>query len=76
MVDALVAVEPVKLTGAPKAAPSTTNCTVPVGVPAAEETVAVKFTEPPTVDGLEDEATATVAVAGVMMIVVLAIPPV
>ena len=70
----LVAVAPDKLTREPKFTPSTTNCTVPVGVPAADETVAVKLTEPPKVDGLADETTTTDAVAGVITIVVMALP--
>jgi hypothetical protein len=70
----LVAVAPDKLTREPKFTPSMTNCTVPVGVPAADETVAVKYSEPPKVDGLSDEATTTDAVAGVITIVVLALP--
>ena len=41
------------------AAPSR-NVTVPVGVPDALLTVAVKVTEPPAVEGLSEEATAEV----------------
>jgi hypothetical protein len=60
MVAALVAVPLDKLTGEPKFAPSTINCTVPVGVVDEEDTVAVKLTEPPTVEGLSDDTTPTV----------------
>jgi hypothetical protein len=52
--------EPVvgSVSGLPKLAPSTTNCTVPVGaiVPVAAETVAVKATLRPKTDGLAEEA--------------------
>jgi hypothetical protein len=74
VVAGLVAVAPDKLTAEAKVTPSTTKLTVPVGVPAAEETVAVKLTESPKVDGLAEEATTTVAVAGVITIAVLAVP--
>jgi hypothetical protein len=67
---------PANVAGEPKFAPSTTNCTVPVGVPAEDETVAVKLTESPKLDGFSEEVTTADAVAGVMMIVVLALPPV
>ena len=63
-----------KVTVAPKFAPSTTNCTVPVGVPAAEETVAIKVTEPPNVDGLFEDTTTTDGVTAVIKIAVLALP--
>ena len=35
---------PFSVTGVPRFAPSTLNCTVPAGVPAARVTVAVKVT--------------------------------
>jgi hypothetical protein len=64
-----VAVGPVSATGEPKGAPSTTNCTAPVGVavdPAeVSETVAVKVTACPETDGFDDEATAVVVSAAV-----------
>jgi hypothetical protein len=44
-----------KLMGAPAFALSILNCTVPVGVPEAELTVAVKVTLCPTSDGLTDD---------------------
>jgi hypothetical protein len=74
VVAGLVAIPPDMPAGEPKFTPSTTNCTVPVGVPAADDTVPVKLTESPTVEGFSEEVTTTVAVAGVMVIVVLAIP--
>jgi hypothetical protein len=39
------------------------NCTVPVGVPLAPDTVAVKVTDWPLVDGFAEEVRATVATA-------------
>jgi hypothetical protein len=58
----LVAIPPDKVAGEPKLEPSIMNCTVPVGVPPVEVIVAVKLTEPPTVDGFAEEIT-TVFVA-------------
>jgi hypothetical protein len=60
----LVAVPLVRVTGAPKFAPSTVNCTVPVGVPALLVTVAVNVTDWPTVDGFADDVTAVVVLTG------------
>jgi hypothetical protein len=60
----LVAVPLVRVTGVPKFAPSTVNCTVPVGVPALLVTVAVNVTDCPTVEGFTDDVTAVVVVTG------------
>src|SRR5438477_12169910 len=52
--------EVVTLTGPPELAPSTVNCTVPVGVPAPEPvtgTVAVKVTAWRGADGLTEDFT-------------------
>src|SRR5258707_5407878 len=62
----LVAVAPDKVTGPPKALPSSWNCTVPVRVPAPGNTaftVAVKVTDWPETDGFTDEATVVVLLA-------------
>ena len=59
-VSVLVALPPDTLTGAPKADPSSENCTVPVRVPepgATALTVAVKVTDWPKTEGLAEEAT-------------------
>jgi hypothetical protein len=70
-----------KLIGEPKLTPSIANCTFPSGTgsdpPEGEYiTVAVKVTEPLKVEGSCEEATATVAEAGVMAMPALALPPV
>jgi hypothetical protein len=70
----LTATPPDNATPEARVTPSTTNFTVPVGVPAPEETVAVKLTESPKLDGFSDELTTTDAVAAVITIVVLAVP--
>ena len=49
---------PFKVCGEPRFVPPSLNCTVPVGVPAVEITVAVKVTFCPALDGLTDEETA------------------
>ena len=62
-----MAVPPLRLTGLPKAEPSMENCTVPVGVPAPGATaltVAVKLTDWPKTEGLTEEATVVVVLAG------------
>jgi hypothetical protein len=66
LVAALVATPPTRLTGLPKFVPSITNCTVPdsVPLPAAAATVAVKVTPWPDRDGLTDELTTVLVVAG------------
>jgi hypothetical protein len=56
----------VTLTGLPVGLPSTTNCTVPLGVPmpgAATLTVAVKLTFWPDTEGLTEELTSVVVLA-------------
>jgi hypothetical protein len=53
-----VATPALRVTGVPELAPSITNCTVPVGVPLPEVTVAVNVTDWPNTDGFTDEATA------------------
>src|SRR4029077_10245237 len=50
--------------GDPRLAPSTTNCTVPVGVPDAALTVAVNVTASPEPDGFSDELTVVVVAMG------------
>jgi hypothetical protein len=60
------AVPPLSAIGLPKFVPSTTNWTVPVGVPAPGEaapTVAVKVTLSPAVEGFTDEVTPVVVFA-------------
>ena len=53
-----------RVTGAPRLVTPSLNCTVPVGVPEPEVTVAVKLTDWPTVDGFGPaERTNAVAVA-------------
>ena len=67
----LVAVPPLKVTGAPKATPSIENCTVPVRVPAPGDTaltVAVKVTDWPNTEGLTEEATVVVVLAWLTVI--------
>ena len=60
---------PLPFTGAVLATPSTVNVTVPVGAPAADETVAGKVTDWPNVDGLVAEVTTVGVVAlGVIMV--------
>src|SRR5205807_2737289 len=54
---------PFKATGAPMLAPLSLNCTVPVGVPAPEVTVAVKVTLCPKLDGLTEESRAVIVLA-------------
>ena len=49
---------PFKVTGEPRFVPLSLNCTVPVGVPAVDETVAVKVTLCERFDGLGEEVTA------------------
>jgi hypothetical protein len=48
---------PFNATGAPAFVPSITNCTVPVGVPALDVTMAVNVTLSPSCDGLPDDIT-------------------
>jgi hypothetical protein len=74
LVVGLVAVAPDKPIEDTKFKPSMRNCTVPVGVPAPDETVAVKLTESPKADGFSDDTTTTDAVAGVITIVAVALP--
>jgi len=62
----LVAIPAANATGVPKFAPSTTNCTVPVGVPLPAGftvTVAVKVTGWPKTEGLAEELTVVVVAA-------------
>ena len=49
---------PFSVTGEPMFAPSSLNCTVPVGVPLPPVTVAVKVTCWPALEGLGDDPTA------------------
>src|SRR2546427_6177239 len=58
---------PFKVCGDPMFVPSALNCTVPVGVPAAEVTVAVKVTLWLKFEGLTEEDTAVVVAAGVLV---------
>jgi hypothetical protein len=51
----------------PKSTPLSLNCTLPVGVPAADVTVAVKVTLCPALEGLADEVTAVVVAAFAML---------
>src|SRR5208282_158203 len=60
----------VKVAGKPSGALSARNCTVPVGVPLPGETavkVAVKVTFEPVGDGLAEDETALVVLAGVIV---------
>ena len=62
----LLALPPLKLTDEPKSAPSSLNCTVPLGVPdpgAVALIVAVNVTGCPNTDGLKDELTTVVVSA-------------
>src|SRR6266568_5145133 len=52
-----------KATGAPRLAPLSLNCAVPVGVPALEVTVAVKVTLWPKLDGFNEASSAVVVLA-------------
>jgi hypothetical protein len=65
-------------TGVPKLAPSTTNCTVPVGTPldplAALLTFAKKVTVWPKTDGFSEEVTTVVVPAVVTICPVLSVP--
>ena len=64
---ALVALPLVSVTGLPKGEPSIENWTVPVRVPAPGDTaftVAVKVTDWPNTEGLTDEVTVVVVLAG------------
>src|SRR5437660_4212590 len=54
---------PFKALGAPRLAPLSLNCTVPVGVPAPEVTVAVKVTLWPKLDGFTEESSAVIVLA-------------
>ena len=54
----LVATPPTSVTAVPKLDPSTRNCTVPVGVPLDEVTVAVKVIDWPKAEGFAEEASA------------------
>ena len=64
VVAALVTLPLESATAEPKFVPSTTNCTVPVGVPVLplelSATVAVKVTDWPKVDGLTEDVTVVV----------------
>jgi hypothetical protein len=51
------------VTGEPNALPSIENCTVPVGVPAPDATLAVKLTAWPYVEGFRLEPTVVVVLA-------------
>src|SRR6516162_7677762 len=63
----LVATPFVSVTAEPKFTPSTTNCTLPVGVPVLpvelSATVAVKVTDWPKLDGSAEEVTVVALVA-------------
>ena len=50
-------------TGAPRFVPLSLNCAVPVGVPAAELTVAVKVTFCPKLDGFTEASSAVIVLA-------------
>src|SRR5438445_5935319 len=71
--------EVVTLTGPPELAPSTANCTVPVGVPAPEPvtaTVAVKVTAWLGAEGLTEDFTVVLLVALLTVwLRVLLVPP-
>ena len=54
-----------KVIGEPRSAPPSLNCTVPVGVPAPEATIAVKVTLWPKSDGFSDDDTAVVTLTHV-----------
>ena len=56
------ALPPLKVTGAPRLAAPSMNCTVPVGV--LPVTVAVKVTDWPTVEGLSEETTVVLDATG------------
>jgi hypothetical protein len=58
-----VATPLVSATGAPNADPPSRNCTVPVGVPPPEVTVAVNVTDCPNVEGFGDDVTVVVVLA-------------
>ena len=63
----LVALPPETVTGDPKLLPSIANCTVPLGVPvpgAVALTVAVNVTDWPNTEGLVEELTDVVVLAG------------
>lgn len=62
-------ITPVPLTGCggPRLVPLSLNCTVPVGVPAAEVIVAVKVTTSLRVAGLVEDETAVVVAALAML---------
>ena len=63
----LLALPPASVTALPKFTPLVLNCTVPVGVPvpgATALTVAVKLTDWPNTEGLTEEATVVVVLAG------------
>ena len=52
-----------RATGGPRFAPPSRNCTVPVGIPAPEATVAENVTGCPKTEGLWLEVTAVVVLA-------------
>src|SRR5207247_796398 len=56
-----------KAAGAPRFVPLSLNCTVPVGVPAPEVTVAVKVTLWPKFDGVNEESSAVAVLAFAML---------
>src|SRR4030095_6892574 len=64
----LVAIPPDNVTGEPRFTASMANCTVAVAMALAAVTVAVKVTEPPRAEGLEDDASAVVVLTS-------AVPP-
>ena len=51
-------------TGAPRFAAPSLNCTVPVGVPEPDDTVAVNVTDSPNTDGLGPAVRATTVDVG------------
>jgi hypothetical protein len=55
---------PAKATGAPRFAAPSLNCTVPVGVPEPDDTVALNVTDSPNTDGLEPAVRATTVEVG------------
>ena len=59
-----VAVPPANVTGAPRFPAPSLNCTVPVGVPEPDDTVALNVTDSPNTDGLEPAVRATTVEVG------------
>ena len=72
LIEPEVAEPPLRATAPPKFAPSILNCTVPVGVPALEVTVAVKVTGAPKAEGFEELVTLVVVAAFATVTVSLA----